>query len=41
MLGSNAGNVVENTEDVPKEESTLYDGDDVPRRKSKDSQMVK
>lgn len=34
MLGSNAGNIVENTEEVPKEESTLYDGDDAPRRKN-------
>lgn len=34
MLGSNAGNVVENTEEVPKEESTLCDGDDAPRRKN-------
>lgn len=33
MLGSNPGNVVENTEDVPKEESTLFDGDDAPRKK--------
>lgn len=33
MLGTNTDNVVENTEEEPKKESTLCDGDDAPGRK--------
>lgn len=33
MFGLNVGNVVENIEDVLKEEFILFDGDDVLRKK--------
>lgn len=41
MLGSNAGNVVENTEDVPKEDSHYKTMMMPLERKTKDSQMIK
>lgn len=39
--GSNAGNVVENTEDVPKEDSHYKTMMMPLERKTKDSQMIK